>query len=128
MLRNVPCSSVRTRLRGNTTSAAAATAPSTAHLHAPPAWRAPGARWRKVKCLGEEEARVMKYLRIDGNTVLDDREARIAEFNRPGSGERWHARAGSMGGLSKHGQLSSVPRSRLTARWACCRASHVPRL
>jgi len=30
----------------------------------------------------------MRYLRIDGNTVLDDREAHIAEFNRPGSGER----------------------------------------
>lgn len=29
----------------------------------------------------------MRYLRIDGNTVLDDREAHIAEFNRPGSGE-----------------------------------------
>jgi hypothetical protein len=28
----------------------------------------------------------MRYLRIDGNTVLDDREAHIAEFNRKDSG------------------------------------------
>lgn len=43
-------------------------------------------RWRKVTRLGEKEPVYMRYLRIDGNTVLDDREAHIAEFNRPNSG------------------------------------------
>jgi hypothetical protein len=48
----------------------------------------------------------MRYLRIDGNTVLDDREAHIAEFNRPGSGGCFWR--GSRGAAARARFLSSA--------------------
>ena len=59
---------------------------STQTLHACTRARHAAPRWRKVRRFNEGEPELMKYSRIDGNTVLDEREQRIAEFNRPGSG------------------------------------------